>query len=273
VFFRDDDVGEWTAPLRHVVSLFLELRLPVNYQVIPAKLDDTCARELRGLSTAQPALVHLNQHGYRHEQLIRSRHRWSEFAGGRPQHEQEADIVAGAMRLREMLGGAGDTAIFTPPQHKYDLNTLRALENQKVEIISSSFYPSLVPQLAYRAGSLGRRTTVFGHAISQHGRVRDDANLLELSISVALDDARSATGDLTHYLTQYRNARRRTTIVGVMLHHSVMGKPEQLAVLREFVLRLQATGDVQFLDLRTIRDRVLGSQVDTQDSHRATTVC
>ena len=52
VFFRDDDVGEWTPALRFHVDLLLELGISCHYLVVPSYLDAGCAATLRDLKQA-----------------------------------------------------------------------------------------------------------------------------------------------------------------------------------------------------------------------------
>lgn len=253
VFFRDDDVGEMTAELEQVQQLFLDAGVPVNYQVIPVWLDAAAAAELVARRREHPELVHLNQHGFRHEQVLRGKRRWSEFAGGRPYEDQRADIDAGRARLQELLGEAVDVGVFTPPNHKYDRNTLRALQQGGVEILSSSFYPSAAPQLVYRAGRLARRTAVLGRAVSAHGGVRPEVPLYELSISVRLDDdGGNLTGGVAEWLNGFQAARARTDRVGFMLHHAAFRDDAGRTSLGDLVRRLGDDPDVSFADLRTI---------------------
>jgi hypothetical protein len=243
-FFRADDVGEWTEELDAVTALFVELEVPVNYQVIPVRLDEASAARLRDLHARHPSLVHLNQHGYRHEQVIGGEHRWSEFAGGRPYEEQRADIAAGKELLAKLLGDAAELDVFTPPQHKYDRETLRALADEDFRIVSASYRPDLGARAGYAVGSALGRTTVLGRAVSQHGRVRTDVPLLELSVSVLLDDAVRVSGGVDRWLTAFEEARSRTDAVGLMLHHAVY---DDVASLGELVLRLRERPDVEFV--------------------------
>ena len=252
VFFRDDDVGEMTAELEQVQRLFLDADVPVNYQVIPVRLDYAGAAELVARRREHPELVHLNQHGFRHEQVLRGKRRWSEFAGRRPYEDQRADIDAGRARMQELLGEAADVGVFTPPNHKYDRNTLRALQQGGVEILSSSFYPSAAPQLVYRAGRLAHRTAVLGRAVSAHGGVRPEVPLYELSISVGLDDGGNLIGGVAEWLKGFQAARTRTDRVGFMLHHAAFHDDAARRSLGELVRRLGDDPDVSFADLRTI---------------------
>src|SRR5262252_6318210 len=67
VFFRDDDVDEDGAPLRRLLEFFLERNTPLNLGVIPGRLTAACVELLARSLVAAPALLELNQHGWRHD--------------------------------------------------------------------------------------------------------------------------------------------------------------------------------------------------------------
>jgi hypothetical protein len=74
--------------------------------------------------------------------------------------------------------------------------------------------------------------------------MRTDVPLLELSVSVLLDDAVRVSGDVDQWLVAFDEARRRTDAVGLMLHHAVYG--DGVEPLRELVVRLRERPDVEF---------------------------
>src|SRR5258706_6927865 len=140
VFIRDDDAGALTPELRRVAELMVREGVPVNYQIIPEQLTKECASYLAALHAAHPDLVELNQHGLRHEQMINGRREFSEFTAGRPLDDQRSDIRRGQEILQDLLRDTFDKTIFTPPSHRYDAATLRALADCGISVVSAGVY-------------------------------------------------------------------------------------------------------------------------------------
>ena len=83
VFFRDDDAGTLTGPLRAVVELLLEEEVPCHYMVVPAHLDRDCAEYMRDRKRGSADLIRMSQHGLRHAHTVGGRHTYAEYSGGR----------------------------------------------------------------------------------------------------------------------------------------------------------------------------------------------
>jgi hypothetical protein len=65
IFFRDDDVGLLSPGLRTFVDVMMEAGVPVNYQVIPARVTPEAARWLRGRRAAPAGGSQKKKHGHR----------------------------------------------------------------------------------------------------------------------------------------------------------------------------------------------------------------
>lgn len=246
-FIRNDDVGARTPELISFVEAFLTAQLPVSYQVIPKKLTPDCARWLRNLQALHPHLIEFGQHGLRHEMIVRGKRVWREFGPERCYGAQRADIVCGKAMLEDQLGAI---SLFTPPQHKYDRNTLLALERSGFRQFSAATYPTLPYRTAYALGRTLRRSSFGQHGISRHGGVRDDARLFELSISIAIDNGGVIKIQPSNLRAHADQAAEHTDMVGFMLHHHVYeGAAERLlrliAVMRDLGLhRFKSMNDL-----------------------------
>jgi peptidoglycan/xylan/chitin deacetylase (PgdA/CDA1 family) len=119
VFFRDDDAGWGDAELLRLADLFAGHGLPLDLAVIPAELTPGLAAALRD----RPLGLH--QHGYAHLNHQREG-RKCEFGSDRSRAQQEADILRGRERLRELLGDRLDP-FFTPPWNRCTRDTGEAL--------------------------------------------------------------------------------------------------------------------------------------------------
>ena len=250
-FIRNDDVGALTPALEQFVETFLAAGLPVSYQIIPTMLTPECARWLAGLRAAHPQLIEFGQHGLRHEMLVRGKRVWREFGPERSYADQLADISMGKAMLEDRLG---PIHLFTPPQHKYDRNTLRACAKVGHTHFSAAHYPALPYRAAYALGSKLGMSSIRHHGFSQHGGQRDDAALIECSISVAMDNGGSITTRPTQIAAKAAHAARHTDAVGFMLHHHVY--QDNLTLLRHTAKALQVLGVERFATLTALADDV-----------------
>ncbi len=250
-FIRNDDVGARTPALERFVETFLRAELPVSYQVIPLKLTDDCARWLSGLRAQHPQLIEFGQHGLRHEMMVRGKRVWREFGPERDYDAQFSDIQLGKHLLEDALG---PISIFTPPQHKYDRNTLRAAAHAGLEILSAAHYTPLPYRLAYAAGRAMGLSSIRHHGLSRHGRMRNDAALLELSISIAIDNGGTLTAPPAQLSAQLENAAYLTNVVGVMMHHEVF--TTQSDILTQIADVLANKGKRRFATLTSLANRI-----------------
>jgi hypothetical protein len=250
VFFRDDDVDELTDELTGFVNLFLTARIPVNYQIVPGKLSDDACEFILAKRRQYPELIRLNQHGYMHEHVVNGMHTWFEYSGNRPYEDQYQSIQCGQRILSEKLGPYFDNRVFTPPGHKLDNNTLRALENLEFQIISASSYTSLQARLYYKVGRLLRRTNLLGKRVSYNGRWLPRHRLREVSVALDVDMAKDSKGNpivktSSRLIREFRQARRKTKFVGIVLHHGCYDRRRQ-ETLRDFLGFLKSTPGVSF---------------------------
>jgi hypothetical protein len=255
VFFRDDDVGPRSPALRAVAELLLEEAIPCNYQIVPALLDAWTADFLRSARAAHAGMVELNQHGHRHRRG--ETEDWAEFGRGASFETQRADIVAGRARLAELLKEDFGAAVFTPPCHAYDSGTLRALQSIGVGILSAGLHTDLAARAFYAVGRLLHRRSLIGRPVSYHGGPIPGAGLTEVSVAIDVDEDTNARGrrvvkSLAALEREFAQARRHTSIVGVMLHHESDPGPRRLETLREFIRWLKRDASVSFQTIEAI---------------------
>ncbi len=256
VFFRDDDVGELTQPLRTVVELLVDEGVPCSYQVVPSFLTDDAAAWMCDVRAHHPELVFLNQHGFRHEQTIGGERRYSEFDGGRPRDEQKRDIEQGCAMLRERLGEHFDAHVFTPPCHKYDDNTVRVLGELGFRVLSAGVKVDAMSRLYYGAGHLLGRVSLLGKRVSYHGRATPVQGVSEVSVCIDVDEGVDAGGNkleksCDELWAEFEVCRARLSVVGVMLHHQECEGPRP-ETLQAFVQRLKADPSVDFATLDAV---------------------
>lgn len=254
VFFRDDDVGVLSDSLRAFFDVLIEHGIPCHYQVVPDYLDADSAAELRLLKRAHPTLIHFNQHGLHHEQLLAGRSAYSEFAGGRAYEDQRADIAEGRAVLERLLGDAFEADVFTPPCHKYDAETIRALGDLGFEMLSAGVRIDRASKLYYAVGRLLGRVDFLGKRVSYHGRLMPDTRLAEVSVVLDVHEAQDARGDRIDKSAEmlwqeFEAARAELEVVGIMTHHQACETPAKQKAFREFVARLAADPGVDFVDM------------------------
>ena len=255
VFFRDDDVDKLSGKLVEFVNFFLGERVLVNYQVVPGKLQDDACEFILEKRRDHPELIRLNQHGYMHEHVSNGVHTWSEYSGNRPYEEQYESIQCGQRILRDKLGSYFDDRVFTPPGHKYDENTLRALETLGFDILSASSYTALQARLYYGVGKFLRRTSLLGRRISYNGQRLPGHQLCEVSVALDVDMSKGNPILKTpaRLISEFQQARRSARVVGVVLHHNCYD-PSKLEVLRDFVGFLRSTPGLSFGLIEDVAD-------------------
>jgi hypothetical protein len=260
VFFRDDDVDELTEELIDFVNFFFEAKVPVNYQVVPGKLQDEACAFMREKRQKHADLIRLNQHGYMHEHVVNGVHTWFEYSGDRPYEDQHESIQCGRHILREKLGSCFDDRVFTPPGHKYDENTLKALEALGFEILSASSYTSLQARLYYEFGKLLGRTTLLGKRISYNGQWLPNHRLREISVALDVDMSKDLRGNpivktSSDLIREFEQASRNTRVVGIVTHHGGYDR-QKLETLAEFVAWLRSTPRLAFRLIEEVADEL-----------------
>lgn len=245
-FVRNDDVGPLNDELKAFAETFLSRNIPVSYQIIPARLTETCADYLLELERARPDLVEFGQHGLSHQMTLRGRTVKREFGPERSFEAQSADIVGGLEILYERLGRERRIEIFTPPQHKFDRSTVVAAAAAGHRVFSIAAYATWRHQAAYVVGRRLGSGSVLHHGISYHEGVRPEARIQELSIAVAVDDGRGVTCRPERLDAAIAAAERTTKRVGLMFHHDVYTGPDGRAALVAAADRLAALGAGRF---------------------------
>lgn len=264
VFLRDDDVGEVDSRLRTFVDIFASRNLPVSYQIIPKSLSEDCAVFLRSSRAEAPHLFEFSQHGLSHEMTIGGKQVFYEFGPERNYDEQLAIIRAGQDILAARLGSDFNRAVFTPPQHKYDRNTLRALKACGVDILSASSYSTPHHRAAYFLGRLLGISSVGRSGISYHGRIRPDSGLIELSIGVPVDNGSEHGASASDVVRAVDEARKHTAIVGLMFHHNAYAGDEGRAFLSELADRLHQLPRTSFHLLSDLQEIVISGEAHAQ---------
>jgi peptidoglycan/xylan/chitin deacetylase (PgdA/CDA1 family) len=194
IFFRNDDVDEDEAAARRLLQLFLRRMIPVNLGVIPGRLTAACIELLTRSVSAAPALIELNQHGWRHLNHEREG-RKCEFGPGRTYAEQSADITQGQARMTESFGSRW-FPVFIPPWNRCNEDTCRVLD-----------------QLGFRALSAKQ-----GDSVVTGYRFKEISITLDLyrwKGGACMKPSDEIVDDLIVQLSQPQT-------IGVMLHHKVM---------------------------------------------------
>lgn len=250
-FVRDDDIGELTPALRTFVEAFANRAIPVSYQIIPEQLTPECAEYLIAQEAAHPGLIEFGQHGLRHKMSLKGKQLKREFGPERSLAQQTQDIAEGQRLLSSLLGGRRDIALFTPPQHKFDRNTIQAVAAAGHTVFSAACYPSPHHRLAYALGRLLGLSSIRHHGISYHGQERPEAALHEMSISIAVDNGRRIVCAAAQIDAALARAAKHTNTVGLMFHHAVYAQaPEELTAIID---RLAAYPSTTFHKLSTLR--------------------
>jgi hypothetical protein len=257
VFVRVDDVSDVTPGLRAVVATLLQMGIAANYAVIPKRLTEAAADYLRELRRRHPGLIELNQHGFCHEQVIRGQHHWSEFAGRRPYAEQAAAIAQGRSILIRMLQDDFGGSVFVPPSHKYDENTLDAIEACGFTILSAACYSTPWARLYYAHGNRLGAITLLRHRVSYHCRALPRHHLREVSVAIDVDMEQRWNGSYrtktaSRLTGEFERGRSCQPVVGIMLHHEMYTDAAKLRTLNTFLDDLQRDPSITFKTIEAI---------------------
>ncbi len=254
VFFRDDDMGPLLEPLQAVMQVLREASVPCSYEVVPQALTTEVAQMALAERAQAPELIAFHQHGLRHHRIVDGQVDHAEFAGGRSLQDQERDIRSGREMLRDKLGDALDGDVFTPPCHKCDANTLRALENVGIRTLSAGVQTDLAARMYYRAGRMLRRVDWLGRRVSYHGGAIPGTALRELSTCVDFDlyQGAACSRSIDEQWRRFSQCRRVLGIVGINLHHACYTEQGKIDTLRAFVQRLRQTDGVVLCSMKEL---------------------
>jgi len=257
VFVRVDDVTRVTPGLRVIVSTLLAGGIPANYAIIPRHLTPEAAEYMKRQRRENPGMIELNQHGYCHEQVIGDKPYWSEFSGSRPYEEQATAIAAGRKILCEMLGEDFGARVFVPPSHKYDENTLLAMEACGFDVLSAACYSRLPARLYYGLGRRLAAVNLLGHRVSYHCRRIPRHAIAEMSIAIDVDMEEAWNGtyrvkDALALRREFERSRLYQPVVGIMLHHETYGQEGKLRTLKAFLADLRSDSSVGFYTIESI---------------------
>jgi hypothetical protein len=250
-FVRDDDVGELTDELKVFAETFAAVGIPVSYQIIPSRFTQACAEYLLSLQRQHSQLVDFGQHGLHHRMTLKGRELKREFGPERSLADQAETIERGREILRQKLGAAATIEVFTPPQHKFDGNTVKAAAAAGHRIFSAACYPTLHHQFAYAVGRSLGLGAMGRHGVSYDGGLRPEAPILEMSIAIDVDDGRRRKRSAVDVARSLRAVARRRKYVGLMFHHALYAAPEARQELASIAACLAAFGPDRFGRLRS----------------------
>lgn len=233
LFLRDDDVGALTPAASDFIELFRSRGIPVSYQVIPKFLTDECAAHLREVHRQSPALIEIGQHGLAHGMQIGDRRLSWEFGRERDYDTQRAVIREGRAIMVDKLGQAFDGRMFTPPRHRFNADTVRAVAAEGFDVFSAAAYADAPRRLVYGAAKAIGLSTIGNRGVAFHPGTRPEAEVRELSIAVAVDDGPPRSRCVRDVMAEIDQANRVSPIVGLMFHHEAWAGDKGAAFLGE----------------------------------------
>lgn len=220
VFFRNDDVDVDEPALRQLLATFTELKAPLNLEVIPGRLMETCVALLKEYSRSQ---FELHQHGWQHishETVDRK----CEFGASRSYEQQLNDIARGQQRMNEAFGQSW-SRVFTPPWNRCTEETYRALDQLGFEGLSKDSSKPLVTGYRFREISV-------------------TFDLYRWKGEPAMKSPENVFGELAVQV-------RKLDTVGIMLHHKVMDAVA-FAFLQQLTETLRACPNVRFHTIQNL---------------------
>lgn len=196
IFFRNDDVGDITKKFEMMNRIFIRKNVPLHHSVIPKNISEPSAKKLTEIKAKNPEIIEYGQHGYSHENYGNENIKF-EFLG-RGYNRQKRDIKIGKRIIEEYLGPDA-CSIFTPPFHKYDKNTLNA-----------------VNELGFRVFSADYRTRLDMNMY--------DFSFVPVSISFNLPTSEKGkfTTNLNYIIKNFMERKDKQPFIGIFIHHEML---------------------------------------------------
>ncbi|WP_254545234.1 DUF2334 domain-containing protein [Halomarina pelagica] len=241
VVFRNDDIQPYyrRETMRAVDEIFVEEDVPVTLGVIPTTADgepitrSPLCSYLRENERAHPELFEVALHGYTHERRT-GFHGGSEFGGLDPARQR--DLVArGTETLTDCVGERPTT--FVPPMDTYDEGTVEALAAANYAVVSGGgwFAAEYYGETdAFERGGLLHVPNDGGFVADWTANEFHDAATLERRFDRAVEDG----------------------VYVQMLHYQDFTTPERRERLRAFIRYVKDSGDVRFMTLGELGERV-----------------
>ncbi|MEZ5248095.1 MAG: polysaccharide deacetylase family protein [Ilumatobacteraceae bacterium] len=205
----------------------------------------------------------VHQHGWTHQRIGADGVDTEDELPGYPDRaSQRTAIVRGRQAMLELVGRRAphvlDLDTFTPPRHRYTRDTLAILHELGVKRLSAGVYHDLPSRLIYAVARPFGVVSLGGRGISAHDRPCTagvpSLGPVEISVSVNVDldrRGRPREVDVDALLAEIESAARRTSTVGLMLHHDTYaGRPDRADALRR--LLDAAARRWSIVDLRTL---------------------
>jgi len=234
IFIRDDDVTELTPEFLTVFNLFKRYRIPVIYSIIPKYVTTEMVQFLNIQKARNFHLLDIVQHGYSHKNY--GRRIKYEFGRGRSYIQQRKDILRG-FRIMKKLFKDNFTPAFVPPYNRYNITTLKVLNELNIPILSAR--PSLIDK-KYK-------------------------NVWKLPILLSLNTPNTSTPstikekmkELLHIISTKKK------VIGINIHHRSFYSTENLHKLEIFIQFLINLRNIKFILFSHIlnKDNYLGDNL------------
>lgn len=232
VFLRDDDVDQDEESLKSLLDITMARGVPMNLEIVPGLLTDSCVSTLRNVLRADPALLSLNQHGWMHANHEREG-RKCEFGPSRSLALQAEDIARGKTILESVFEDRFYPA-FTPPWNRCTEDTYQVLDELGFLILSKD--RGKEPIDGYRFMEIS--TTLDLYTWKDGARMKPPDAIVDTMIS----------------------QMQEFPLVGLLLHHKVMTK-DAFRFLDQILCELASHSVVRFHTFSTLLPFVQEAQV------------
>jgi hypothetical protein len=250
VFFRVDDIAEYTDNLIVLTNIFINNKINASYQVIPNLLNKETIDYLNS-NYVSNYIKDIGQHGYRHVMWGKG-----EFCKQRNYLEQKQDMEAGRKIIEENFKEQWHR-IFSAPWNHYNLDTIKVLEELEYNILSAYVNSTALGAIFYKVFRFLNVHQAFGKIISNHGIVKN--NLYELSETIDFNQSyeNNTFKTVEQLMREFLVAKTRMKCVGFLLHPNHISEIKNFEVINELISRLKSYSDIKIINMNEVLQNVI----------------
>lgn len=251
VFFRIDDIYEYTPNLIALTEIFINNKIQASYQVIPDLLEEKTVAYLNQDRVIK-SINDIGQHGYKHIQYSNA-----EFCDQRKFEQQKKDIELGRKIIEKKFPNQWSKS-FTPPWNYYNNDTIDILDNLRYNFFSAYVRQDMISHGLYKILRLTKKNSILKKKISYHEKIAK-GQLYEFSVSIDFnrDYKNNMLKTCNEIMKEFFKINKEAICIGFVIHPNHIREIKDMDVIKEVIMKLQMLPDVQIMSIKNIYSRLL----------------